>query len=215
VINDLLLRSIVSCLSALSGVEAGFAIVTDRRSWILVVSDGLRLVMAIAMAVMVWPVGMRLAHTGPTVFFLLAAVWFVATAVVSARGIAQHAVCGYHAVTMVTMAWMLAGMNGHLLPGGSGADHHMSSDMPMHGMDMDMDMAGMDAPESGSPGWVAAINWFCAVAFAAVAVFWIYRFFAERRNRVPHLWRSSLGSGGQAAMAAGMAVMFGAMLFRA
>ena len=66
-IDDLLLRWIVTGLSALSGVEAGFAIVSDRRSWILVVSDGLRLVMAIAMSVMVWPVGMRLAHTGPAV----------------------------------------------------------------------------------------------------------------------------------------------------
>lgn len=211
-IDDPLLRCIVTGLSALSGVEAGFAIVTDRRSWILVLSDGLRLMMAIAMAVMVWPVGMRLAHTGPAVFFLLAAVWFVTMAVVTARGIAQHAVWGYHALTMVAMAWMLAVMNGHLLPGGSGADHHMSSDMSMP----DMDMAGMDTPESsGLPGWITAINWFWAVAFTVVTVFWIYRFRAERRNRVPHLWRSSLGSGGQAVMAAAMAVMFGATLFRA
>src|SRR5258705_9589734 len=112
-INDLLLRWVVTALSALSGVESALAIVTDRRAWTLVVRDGLRLVMAIAMAVMAWPVGTRLAETGPAVFFLLAAVWFATAAVVTGRTIAQRSVWGYHAVTMVAMAWMLAVMNGH------------------------------------------------------------------------------------------------------
>jgi hypothetical protein len=211
-INDLLLRWVVTALSALSGVESALAIVTDRRAWTLVVSDGLRLVMAIAMAVMAWPVGMRLAGTGPAVFFLLAAAWFATVAVVRGRPTAQRAVWGYHALTMIAMAWMLAVMNGHLLPGGSHTTHHMSPDMSMPGMDM----AEMDTPESGgAPGWVTAIDWFWAVAFTLVTAFWTYRFVAERRRPMSHLWRSSLGSGGQAAMAAAMAVMFGAMLFRA
>jgi hypothetical protein len=111
---------------------------------------------------------------------------------------------------MIAMAWMLAVMNGHLLPGGSHTQHHMSADMSMP----HMHMAGMDTPDSAPPGWVTAIDWFWAVAFTLAAVFWTYRFVAERRRPMPHLSRSSLGSGGQAAMAAAMAVMFGAMLFR-
>ena len=211
-INDLLLRWVVTALSALSGVESALAIITDRRAWTLVVSDGLRLVMAITMAVTVWPVGMRLAETGPAVFFVLAAVWFATAAVVTDRTIAQRAVCGYHALTMIAMAWMLAVMNGHLLPGGSHTKHHMSADMSMP----HMHMAEMDASDSGAPpGWVTAIDWFWAVAFTLAAVFWTYRFVAERRRPMSHLWRSSLGSGGQAAMAAAMAVMFGAILFQA
>jgi hypothetical protein len=199
-INDLLLRWVVTVLSALSGVECGLAIVIDRRAWTLVLSDGLRLAMAIAMAVTVWPVGMRLAGTGPAVFFVLAAVWFATVAVVTARTNAQRAVCGYHALTMIAMAWMLAVMDGHRLSGGSHSHHHHMSADPV---------------ESSVPGWVTTIDWFWAVAFTLVAVVWAYRFVAERRRPTSHLWRSSLGSAGQAVMAAAMAVMFGAMLFRA
>jgi hypothetical protein len=200
-INDLLLRWVVTVLSALSGVECGLAIVIDRRAWTLALSNGLRLAMAIAMAVMVWPMGMRLAETGPAVFFVLAAVWFATVAVVTARTNAQRAVCGYHALTMIAMAWKLAVMGGHRLSRGSHSHHH-------HHM-------SADPVESRVPEWVTAIDWFWAVAFTLVAVFWAYRFAAERRRPMSHLWRGSLGSAGQAVMAAAMAVMFGAMLFRA
>jgi hypothetical protein len=45
------------------------------------------------------------------------------------------------------------------------------------------------------------------------AVFWAFRFAAERSHGAVHRWW--LDSLGQAMMAAGMAIVFGAMLFQA
>lgn len=80
-IHDLMLRWVVTGLFVLTAAECGLAIIAKRRPWTLIVNHGLHFAMAVAMAVMAWPWGARVPTTGPAVFFLLAAVWFGATAV--------------------------------------------------------------------------------------------------------------------------------------
>jgi len=206
-----LLRWVVTGLFLLSAADWGFAVVTQRRLWTAIVRYGLHFVMSIAMAVMVWPWGAQLPTTGPGVFFLLASVWFVvATTFVSERTVAKRAEYGYHALMMLAMAWMYAFMNGQLLPGQSTTRHHMPTDVPMPGIDV----PGIDMPASGgSPGWITTVDWFWFAGFLVAAVVWAYRFAAERSHGAVHRWW--LDSLGQAMMAAGMAIVFGTMLFQA
>jgi hypothetical protein len=179
--------------------------------WTAIVRYGLHFVMSVAMAMMVWPWGAQLPTRGPAVFFLLAAAWFVvATTFLSERTVAKRAEYGYHALMMLAMAWMYAVMDGHLPPGQSVMRHRMPPDMPMP----DMDMPATEMPTSGgSPGWITAVNWFWFAGFMVAAVFWAYRFAAERSHGATHRWW--LDSLGQTMMAAGMAIVFGAMLFQA
>ena len=51
-IHDLVLRWLVTGLFVLSAAECVFAIITQRRPWTSVVSNGLHFVMAVAMVVM-------------------------------------------------------------------------------------------------------------------------------------------------------------------
>ncbi len=209
-IDGLLLRWLVTGLFLLSG--AGFVMVTDRRSWTSVLSHGLHLMMAIAMAAMAWPQGLRLPTTPAEVFFLAAALWFVMTAIRAARMIAQRAVRGYHALTMFAMAWMYAAMNGHLPSGRLGSGHHAPPDMSIPGMEM----TGVDVQASDTyPGWIDRCNWVWTAIFVLAAVCWGYRFVTQRRRAGARVRRRRLGSAVQAMMAAGMAIMFGTMLFQA
>ncbi|MEB3981435.1 DUF5134 domain-containing protein [Mycobacterium sp. 663a-19] len=202
-IDDLVLRWIVTGLSALSAAAWGFVVVVRHRSVDEVVRCGLHLVMAVAMAVMAWPWGAQLPATGPSVFFALAALWFVASALVSAETAPLRTVYGYHALMMLAMAWMYAFVHGLLLPSHSSAHPHV-----------EMDMAEPVVPTgAGSPGWVAAVNGFWFVGFVASAVFWTSRFRAERPT-ADGRWRS-LTAPAQATMAAAMSIMFGATLFQA
>ena len=161
-IDDLVLRWVVTVLFVLSAAEWGFAIVTQRTVWTAIVRYGLHFVMSIGMAAMVWPWGARLPTTGPAVFFLLAAVWFVvATTFVSEKTVAKRAEYGYHALMMLAMAWMYAVMNGDLLPGQSATHHDMPSDMPMP-----------DMPASaGPPRWITTIDWFWFAGLVVATVF--------------------------------------------
>jgi hypothetical protein len=211
-IDDLLLRWVVTGLFVLSAAEWGFAVVTQRRVWTAIVRYGLHFVMSIAMVMMLWPWGPQLPTTQLAVFFLLAAVWFVvATSFLSERTVAKRAEHGYHALMMLAMAWMYAVMDGHLLPGQSVMRHHTPRDVPMPGMGMDMPSRDMPASD-GPPGWITTVSWFWFAGFVVAAVFWAYRFAAERSHgAVRRWWLDSLG---QAMMAAGMAIVFGAMLFQ-
>jgi hypothetical protein len=210
-IDDLVLRWVVTALFVASAAEWGFAIVTQRRVWTAIVRYGLHFVMSIAMAMMVWPWGPQLPTIGTAVFFLVAAAWFViATTFLSERTVAKRTECLYHALMMLAMAWMYTVMDGHLLPGQPAMRHHMPQGMPMP----DMDMPTTDMPATGgSPGWITAVNWFWFAGFVVATVFWAYRFAAERSHGAVHRWW--LDSLGQAMMAAGMAIVFGAMLFQA
>ncbi|BBX95512.1 DUF5134 domain-containing protein [Mycobacterium lacus] len=206
-IHDLTLRWVVSALFTLSAAECGIAIVTQRRPWTLVLGHGLHFAMAVAMAVMAWPRGARIPATGPAVFFLLAAVWFVTMAVVASGPPALRSLRGYHGLMMLATAWMYAIMSDHLLPVRSSIQQPTQPDMAMPAQDM----AGMNMPTSGASSlWFSAVNWIGMVGFAVAAVFWTYRYSMERRH---HATRSrSLGTLGQAIMAAGMAIMFRAAL---
>ncbi|OBK22086.1 hypothetical protein A5634_07880 [Mycobacterium asiaticum] len=210
-IDDLPLRWVVTGLFLLSAI--GFALVTDRKSWTSVVSHGLHLTMAIAMAVMVWPQGLGLPPTPAEAFFLAAAVWFAIAAIFAARVLGTRLVRGYHAVKMLAMAWMYAVMGGHLTP--PGIDHHLPPDVP------GMDMAGMDdmpemtnAAGAGTHGWISTGNWIWAAFFVLAAFAWTYRFLTMRRRRGSRAWRVRLGSMVQAMTATGMAIMFAIMLFQ-
>jgi hypothetical protein len=208
-IHDIVLRWVVTGLSALSGAAWGLTIVIRHRAWTQVVPCGLHFVMAIAMAVMVWPWGAQLPATGPAVFFTLAAVWFVILAFISAEVPAEtvplRTVYGYHALMMLAMAWMYTFIHGLLSPGHSSMHHHM-----------DTDMAGKEVQTSaGSPAWITAINWFWFVGFVVAAVFWTSAFAIKRPDGSTYGWWRSLNTPAQATMAAAMSIMFGATLFQA
>lgn len=209
-IYGLVLRWVVTGLFLLAAAECLLPVVTQRRSWTSVMSHGLHFVMAVAMAAMAWPWSTRFPTTGLAVFFLLAAVWFVTVGVVSARTTAPRVLYGYHGLMMLATAWMYAIMNVHLLPVGSSIQHHTEPDMSMP----DMDMAAMTSmpASSGSPLWLDVVNWLGTVAFAVAAVFWACRHVIQRRQGTTRY--RSLGNLGQAMMAAGMATLFLATLFR-
>ena len=212
-IADLPLRWLVTGLCLLSGV--GFTFVIDRRSLTSLVSYGLHVVMVIAMAVMAWPQGLRLPSTPAGVFFLAAALWFVMTAVVTARVVAQRVVRIYEAVTMFAMAWMYAVAHQHPASDQVTAEHphhhHMPPGMPMP--DMDMDMPDTHAADD-LPSWVDAGNWIWTAVFVIAALVWGYRFASQRgRRRRSRSWRRTAVSAVQMLMAAGMAIMFATLLF--
>jgi uncharacterized protein DUF5134 len=191
-IDDIVLRWVVTVLSALSAAGWGIAVLSQHRSWTEVVRCGLHFAMAIAMAVMVWPWGAQLPATGPAVFFSLATLWFLASAIVPAETVPLRTVYGYHGLMMLAMAWMYAFIHGLLLPGHSPKHHHM-----------DMHMADAVVPTTaGAPGWIAATNWFWFVGFAVAAVFW-----------TSGRWRP-VNTPAQATMAAAMSIMFGTTLFQ-
>ncbi|EFG79782.1 hypothetical protein HMPREF0591_0327 [Mycobacterium parascrofulaceum ATCC BAA-614] len=209
-IHDLVLRWVVTALFALTAAECVLAIATKHRPWTWVVSHGLHFIMAVAMVMMAWPSGAQLPSTGPTAFFLLAAMTFVTMAVVVARTTALRIRYGYHASMMLATGWMYAMMNARWYPAPTSTQHRAQpamSSMP------GMDMAGTAMPaSSGSPTWFSAVNWPAAVGFAVAALFWTYWYFVKRQHE-PSRFRS-LGNLSQAGMAIGMTILFSATLFR-
>lgn len=209
-IENLLLRWIVTALFVVSAAECVYAIATGRRGWTHIVGHSLHFVMAVAMVVMTWPRGATLPTTGPMVFFLLAAVWFVALTLVHAG---HRGIDAYHATMMLAMVWMYAVMSGSLLPAPSdgtsqagGGGHHSMPGMP------GMEMPGASADSTGSAPFITGINWLCAVGFAVAACWWLYRCVAERKAEPSLPSHGFLGSIAQAMMAAGMAITFATML---
>ena len=194
-IQGVLLRWAVTGLFALGAVECALPILTRRRPWPTVLSHGLHVLMAVAMATMAWPWSMHFPATALAVLFGLAAAWF-ATMVVAARTPARRRLTGYHALMMLATAWMYAAMDGLPAPSQAGAA-----------------MPGMDMAATGTPpdaGWVTALNWLGALIFGAATVFWTLRYLTD----IGSARLKSLGNLAQVAMAAGMAVLFFAALFR-
>ncbi|MGB9227456.1 DUF5134 domain-containing protein [Mycobacterium sp.] len=211
-IENLLLRWVVTGLFVLSTAVYGFLIAAQRRQWTSVVSDGLHFVMAIAMAVMAWTWGAQPPTTGPAVFFLLAGVWFVGMAVLSDCPMAQRAVSGYHAAMMVATAWMYQVAHQHRLPGQSSTGPE--PEMPAPHMHRHLQIHPTQVHASGEPpAWVGGLNWFWTAAFAVAAVCWTYRLVAARGTA--RQWQDSLATLAQAMTAAGMAIMFGVIVFHA
>jgi hypothetical protein len=214
-IQDIFLRWIVTALFVLSAAECLFAIATGGRTWTHIVNPLLHFIMTVAMVAMAWPWGAALPTTGPIVFFLLAAVWFVA---VGFTGVGHHIVNGYHALMMLAMAWMYALMNGNLLPGQAGTVHGTHEMTSPHASTPGMDLPGMDLSGRGAsscgggyPAWIDAMIWLCTIGFAVAALWWAYRCFALWKAEPTEPRRRFLGAARQAMMAAGMAIVFGVM----
>ncbi|ORB84918.1 hypothetical protein B1987_15235 [Mycobacterium kansasii] len=207
-VDELLLRCLATGLFVLSGTAYVVAAVAQRRRWVSVVSNGLHLVMAIAMTVMVWPWGAHAPTTAPAAFFLLAAGWFVALTVVSAKTMAQWAAGTYHASMMLAMAWMYVVMNGHLLPGSSVTRQPTEISMP------GMDTSAMPMTVDGAqPAWVDSVNWLWFLAFTAAATVWAFMSVNGRRRGGDVSSREVLAQAGRISMALAMAIVFGAPLF--
>jgi Domain of unknown function (DUF5134) len=213
-IENLLLRWVVTGLFVLAAAVYAFVIAAQRRPWTSVVSDALHFVMAIAMAVMAWTWGAQPPTTGPAVFFLLAGGWFLAMAILSDSTVAQRAACGYHAAMMVATAWMYQVAHQHRLPGQS--DPGPEPEMPAPHMPRHLQLHPTHVHASGeTPAWVSGFNWFWTVAFVVAAVFWTYRLVRPRLDGKSWQWQDSLTLLAQAMMAAGMAIMFGVIVFHA
>ena len=202
-IHEIVLRWVVIGLFGLTAAEFGLATVIKRRPWTSVLNHALHFVMAVAMVAMAWPWAARFPTTGPAVFFLLAAVSFVAMAVFAVQAATLRGLYAYHGLMMLSTAWMYAIMDSHLMPARSSTP----PDMSMPGMDM----SAMSMPASSGPHvWFSAVGWFGAIGFAVAAVFWTYRYFIERQHKVAP--RRTLGDLAQAMIAAGMAIFFLATL---
>ncbi|MFI5614500.1 DUF5134 domain-containing protein [Amycolatopsis sp. NPDC051903] len=197
-IRDLLLRWVVTAVFVLCATERGYGIVIGRLSRTDLVGHGLHALMALAMGVMAWPGGAALPAAGPFLFFLLAALWFIAITL----GQAEHRRAnGYHAVMMLATAWMYATMSGILLQAPvEAAGRHDSPSMP-----------GMDLPAMAAPGtspFISGLNWLCAIGFAVAGAAWLWWLFVRRRTAPPPPGRVQVGIAAQAVSAVGMAAMF-------
>jgi hypothetical protein len=217
VIADPLLRWVVTAVFVFSAAEAVFAIATGGRVWRHVVAHGLHLAMAVAMAIMAWPSGAALPTTPPMVFFGVATLWFVGVMLAQSS---HRLVNGYHAVMMLAMAWMYAVMSGGLSPQqppgmdtAAAADGGHGGHGSMPGMP-GMAMPGGDASDSGSslPPFVDGIDWLFTAGFTLAAIWWLYRYFVERKADPDQPAHRFLGAMSQVLMAAGMAAMFAVML---
>lgn len=208
-IEDLLLRCVVTALFVVTAALFGVASAANRGAVTYVVSGALHIIMAVAMVAMAWPQGAAIPTTPPMLFFLLAAVWYV---VVTFAQPGHRLTNAYHAAMMLAMAWMYAVMSGQLVPasadgssgGGHGGHHHGGHVMPGG------DMAA--APSDTTPPFVTGLNWVCTVGFAIAAAVWLYVYFVRRRAEPEAPATQFFGITGQVLMATGMAIMFGVML---
>ncbi len=205
---DNTLRWVVTALFAVSFAAYAYFLVAQRRCWTSVVSQLLHLAMSAVMILMAWGVGMTLPTIAATMCFVLGGAWFVSIA-----GHAPWAVDGrltnyYYAVMMVAMAWMYLAMSGGL-PAGSDHPGADAMSMPAHDAASGLPHAAHHMPQAG-PHWVGIVNWTAALGFAAVAVYWAYRWMARRwTNRAPRAGRVTYAQiVTQTVTAAGTALMF-------
>lgn len=228
-INDIILRWVTTLLFAFAAAQCVYLIAAKRMGWQAYIGHGLHLVMSVAMALMAWPFSMEWPTVGPMIFFIVAAVWFLATIAIPATG-SDPDECGcvpptsssfgraaalYHATMMGAMAWMYAVMNGGLLPGhdsvnASGALAMGESPMLLaHGHDSEMPGMDMDMTHGAQPAYVTPVNWILALGFAIATAVWLYLYLQQRRK--PGAPRDALSFAGdlcQVFMAAGMSIMF-------
>ncbi|UXA05319.1 DUF5134 domain-containing protein [Mycobacterium sp. SMC-2] len=204
---DNALRWVVTALFAVSFAAYAYFLVAQRRCWTSVVSQLIHLAMSAVMILMAWGVGMTLPTVAATMCFSLGGAWFVSIA-----GHAPWAVEGrltnyYYAVMMVAMAWMYGVMNGGL-PGRSGHSGGEAMDMASPGAASEMQHAAHHMPQTAD--WVDRVNWIAALGFAAVAIYWAYRWITGRWTKpMPRTVRPTYAQiMTQTVTAAGAALMF-------
>jgi uncharacterized protein DUF5134 len=215
--GDLALRWIVTMLFGASIASIAtyvYVLVAQHGRWTNAVNHLLHLTMSAAMILMAWGVGMNLPTVGPMIFFLLAGVWFARAPTRMSTATGDRLTNGYYAVMMAAMAWMFAVMNGNL-PGqiGHSSDVAQSAALAMN-MSATEIRAHEMSPTGPGPGWITAVNWITTLGFAVVALYWVWRYLAERRsNPVSHAAQlARLEPLYQAFTAAGTALMFGVLL---
>ena len=216
-IDDPVLRWVVTLLFGFSAVQCLWSVIAGGRSVTATIGNVLHAVMSVAMAVMAWPAGAELPTRAPMVFFLLAAIWFaVAAARTAGPGGDSVFLAAYHALMMLAMSWMYAAMGGLPLrraaPAGTAGRQH-GAHHGQHGGGHAAHHGGSDGAVSAMPPWVGLLNWLCAIGFALATVYWLYRLSVGRPgSAAPGPAAHSLSALSQAAMAAGMAIMFAVML---
>lgn len=183
---DNTLRWVVTALFAVSFAAYAYFLVAQRRCWTSVVSQLFHLAMSAMMILMAWGVGMTLPTIAATMCFVLGGAWFVSIA-----GHAPWAVDGrltnyYYAAMMVAMAWMYGAMNGSLT-GRSGQPGDAMA-MPSHHAASALQHPAHHMPHA-APDWITIVNWTAALGFAAVAVYFAYRWMAQRWT---NLWPRAL-----------------------
>jgi Domain of unknown function (DUF5134) len=209
---DNTLRWVVTALFSVSLAAYAYFLVAQRRCWTSVVSQVLHLAMSAVMILMAWGIGMSLPTIAALVCFLLAGAWFFSIA-----GLPRWAEDGrltnyYYAAMMAAMAWMYVAMSGSF---GGRSQHAAADTMNMPAMP---EMPGMPAmPASAhhmsateaTPEWVTMVNWFATLGFAAVALYWAYRW-VTRKKAAAQLTRVQTVT--QTCTAAGTALMFAALV---
>jgi hypothetical protein len=205
---DNTLRWVVTALFAVSFAAYAYFLVAQRRCWTSVVSQLLHLAMSAVMILMAWGVGMTLPTVAATMCFLLGGAWFVSIAGRTPWAVEGRLTNYYYAVMMVAMAWMYGAMNGSL-PGRSEHSGGDAMSMPAHDAAPGPQHAAQHMPQA-APDWVAMVNWTAALGFAAVAIYWAYRWMARRwANLMPRavqLTHAQIVT--QTVTAAGTALMF-------
>ena len=162
-IDDPVLRWVVTLLFGFSAVQCLWSVITGGRSVTATIGNVLHAVMSVAMAVMAWPAGAELPTRAPMVFFLLAAIWFaVAAARTAGPGGDNVFLAAYHALMMLAMSWMYAAMGGLPLrraaPAGTAGRQHGAQHGADHGAHHGQHGGGHAAHHGGSDGAVDVLR---------------------------------------------------------
>jgi hypothetical protein len=211
-IDDPQLRSLVTTALVGALLLCTLNVVVHRRQAISAVSNGLHIVMILAMLDMVWPSAMLVPPTGAVLVFAMCAAWYL---IVTLRGGYRPMTGGYHVAMMAAMSWMYVVMSENLIPRKPGAmSAAMTAAEPSalasaphgaaHGVSADMPMGTAD----GVPAWAMVVNWTCVGVFAAAAVWWIVRSAHTLRRGMTSVMHRSSGPTSQVLMAAAMSATF-------
>lgn len=211
VIGSLALCWIVTVLFGVDGAFHAYILAAQHIQWSSGITHLLHLAMSVGMIFMVWQVGMELPTIAPTLFFILAGLWFVCVAVRTWSQSRERLKTCYYAAMMAAMGWMYALMGAGWAGQRTHSHQHASASAEIGASSMQMPAHEMSAltPELW---WITAANWITALGFAAVALYWSSRLFGERQMDRDAARLARMEPLHQAFTAAGTALMFGALI---
>ncbi|SDT92153.1 DUF5134 domain-containing protein [Gordonia westfalica] len=180
-IDDVLLRWIVTALFAVGAIDSIRTLAARRTELRLSITHCLMLLMSLAMIVMAWPQGNQLPLLPLQLLFALGTV----TAVVFAmRGTDDRLLHVYTAVMMASMVWMYAVMGWHTATSAAPATatpaHHGSPP----GTDALSDMAQMHGASS-NPMWMGSVTLLLVLGFLALTIYCAARSVQLPRTAAP------------------------------